>query len=256
MAAQCRAGLGFAVDNVQHARRQAQGIGDLAVGLLDQRGDFRGLEHHGAACRQGRGELPGAGHQREVPRHDQADHTHRLQPGAGGEARCGQRHFAIPFRQLLGQVGVISEGGYGIVQVDFGLMARLAVVAHLQADQCFTALPKLLGKTAQVRRTLVGADLLPDGQGVARRRHGLVDLGNAGGHQFGKRLAQCRVIDADAVAALAFDPAAGDVVGSGHGRYPVRPFRQVSAPACARCFCNAPSAGRWGHTRQQVQGTG
>ena len=84
--AQRNAGLGFSANDVQHAGRQAQGIGNFAVGLLDQRGNLRRLEHHRATRREGRGELPGAGHQREIPRHDQADNPHRLQPCVGGKA--------------------------------------------------------------------------------------------------------------------------------------------------------------------------
>ncbi|MNM74025.1 hypothetical protein D3C81_857740 [compost metagenome] len=159
--AQRRAGFGLAVDDVQHTGGQPEGIGDLAVSLLDQRGDLRGFEHHGAACGQGGRELPGAGHQREVPRHDQADYADGLQASTGGKAGCGQGHVAVLFRQLFSQLGVVAERGNRVVQVDFGFVAGLAVVAHLQGDQRFTALPELLCKTAQVRCTLAGAGLFP-----------------------------------------------------------------------------------------------
>ncbi len=64
---QRRAGLAVTGHQVEHAGRQAHMPGDLREQQCRERRELRGLQHDGAAGRQGRGDLPGEHQQREVP---------------------------------------------------------------------------------------------------------------------------------------------------------------------------------------------
>lgn len=177
--------------DIQHPGRQAQRFCDLGVDLFYQRRDLRRLEHHGAAGGQGRGNLPGAGHQGEVPGHDQAHHAQGLDPAMGLEAGSRQRHFAVRGGvQLLGQPGVVGEGGDGIVQVDTGFVPRLAVIAHLQLDQRAAASFEFVGEALQIVPALAAAEAAPRTEGLARGSDGEVDLLRAGALETGNDLAQ------------------------------------------------------------------
>ncbi|MCY1390305.1 hypothetical protein D9M71_51220 [compost metagenome] len=218
MVAQGRACRGLAADDIQDARWQAQGVGDMAVYLLDQWGHFRWLEHHGAAGGQRRCQFPGAGHQGEVPWHDQANHAQRLHAHVGIEARYGQRHVAVLLsRQLFGQARVIVEGGDGIVDVQGRFVTGLAVVLHLQCDQAFTTLLDLLGEAAQIGSTFRCSRVAPGRQGLARRSDGLIDLFDTRAAQFGKGQALGWIINGDLFGTVAVHPMPVDVMRRVHG---------------------------------------
>ncbi|MNF71180.1 hypothetical protein D3C84_531260 [compost metagenome] len=221
MVAQRCADFGFTADDVQHARGQAQRVGYVAVGLLDQRRDLRRLEHHRATGGQCRCELPGTGDQREVPRHDQAHHTHRLKARVGIETRYGQRHITVlPGIESFSQACVIVKRSNGIVDVHHRFMAGFTVVLHLQRDQCFAARFDLFGKTIQISCALRATEVAPAGECLARGGNGLIDLQGTGCGELGKGLAQGRVKDGDAVDAFTGYPATVDVMRGGHGRTP------------------------------------
>ncbi|MNF64050.1 hypothetical protein D3C84_457730 [compost metagenome] len=119
-------------DQVEHALGQAALGDDRRQFQLCQRGDFRRLEHHAATRRQGRGEFPGGGDHREVPRHDQPHHTARLAAHAGGEVVARQLDRAVqPGIQCFGEAGVIVEGGDHVIDVDPRFELWLAVVDRL-----------------------------------------------------------------------------------------------------------------------------
>ena len=127
--------------------------------LGGQRGQVRGLEHHGAAGGDGRGDLAGGHGQREVPRRDQQARAHRLlghqQPGL---AVRGDRVAAERADGLLGEpaqeLGAVGDLAAGLGQ-------RLA---HLQGHQQREVLGPLgdqLEGPAQDLAAFPGRDLRP-----------------------------------------------------------------------------------------------
>ena len=81
--------LAVAGDDVDHARREARFLHQLAEPQRRQRRLLGRLEHDRAAGRQRRAELPRRHQQREVPRDDLADHADRLAQRVGEERRPG-----------------------------------------------------------------------------------------------------------------------------------------------------------------------
>ncbi|MCY1518122.1 hypothetical protein D9M68_528300 [compost metagenome] len=156
---------------------------------LGQRGHFGGLEHHGAAGGQGRGQFPGGGHHGEVPRHDQPHHTDGLTAQAGGEVLAGQLHRAVLLGvQALGEARVVLEGADHVVDIDGRLEQRLAVVQRLQLDQGFTTLAHTIGDAAQQRATFGAAAACPGREGAAGGLHGLLDAGGIAAADTGQAL--------------------------------------------------------------------
>ena len=91
-------------DDVEHARRQADVLGDLGeeVGVAGRLG--RGLEHDGAPGDQRRGDLVGDEADRRVPRDDRADDADRLADQQAELATHGR------LRPLLEGIGVGQAG--------------------------------------------------------------------------------------------------------------------------------------------------
>ena len=79
---------GVAVDQVEHAGRHARFVQDLGHQDGVQRRDLRGLEHHGAARRQGRCHLAHDLVDGPIPGRDHAHHAHGLMHDAGGAAHA------------------------------------------------------------------------------------------------------------------------------------------------------------------------
>ena len=75
--------LAEAGDDVDHAGGDAGLEDQLAEAQRRERRLLGGLEHDGAARRQGRRQLPGRHHQRKVPGDDLADDTDGLPQGVG-----------------------------------------------------------------------------------------------------------------------------------------------------------------------------
>ena len=76
-----------------------------------QRRVLRGLDHHRAACRQGRAELPGADHQGRIPRHDQHGNADGFAHGVvEGRAPHEAGRGDLPAFQLVGPPGEIAQG--------------------------------------------------------------------------------------------------------------------------------------------------
>ncbi len=70
--------LAAAVDEVDHAGRQAEGVELLEGDLLGERHLLGGLEHERVAAGDGEGQKPERDHGREVERHDRGAHADRL----------------------------------------------------------------------------------------------------------------------------------------------------------------------------------
>ena len=99
-------GLAHAVHHVQHARRQPGIEGDLGEQVRRQRAPFGRLVDHRAAGGQRRGDLPGAQHERGVPR---SDHPHRPDGVAGGVVDVVRRRQRQPIGCTGGPVGEEPE---------------------------------------------------------------------------------------------------------------------------------------------------
>ena len=113
MSGQRRAGLiAVAGDQVDHPGRQPRLHHQLAEADGGQRGVLGRLQHHGAACSQGRRQLHGGQHQGRVPGHDGGDHPHRLSQGPG-------------LHLLAGRL-VVDRGVYGAPLDGQGLTGEIA----------------------------------------------------------------------------------------------------------------------------------
>jgi hypothetical protein len=106
--------------DVDDALRHAGALADLGEEDGGQRGEFGRLQHHRAAGRQRRRDLPGQHQQREIPRYDLADDADRLVAGK----------LAV---QRLRPAGVVEEMADRQRHVDVAALAdRLAVVDRFQ----------------------------------------------------------------------------------------------------------------------------
>ncbi len=160
-----------AIDQIEYPRRQTRVMHQLCEQQGAQGRQFAGLEHHGAAGRDGRGDLGGDLIQRPVPRRDQPAHTDglafdrraafdgveavsRQQVTCDTHVFCGQRHLHGPRR---------TDG-----------------CAHLQRDrlrQLFLALENQLVDPADDLGAGVWRGAGPAGKGCPRCRNCTVDIG-------------------------------------------------------------------------------
>ena len=82
--------------DIHHAVGNAGFLNQFAQAQRGERRLLGGLQHHGAAGRQRRAELPGGHQQREIPGNDLADHADRL------AQRVGQK-----LRRLAAEIGIV-----------------------------------------------------------------------------------------------------------------------------------------------------
>ena len=146
-------------DDVQHTGGQAGFQHDGGEQLGGQRGQVRGLEHHGAAGGDGGGDLAGGHGQREVPRGDQQARAHRLlrhqQPG------LAVRGHRVAAERADGFLGEPAQELRTVGDLAAGLGQRLA---HLQGHQQREVLGPLgdqLEGPAQDLAALTRRDLRP-----------------------------------------------------------------------------------------------
>ncbi len=171
------AGAAVALDDVDHPGRQAGVAADPGEGGRGERGEFRRLQDHRVAHRQGRRDLPGQHEEREVPRDDLPGDAHRHVPG----------ELAL---HELRPAGVVVEVAGDQRHVEVARLAdRLAVVHRLQDGEQARVLLHVAGERVEVPRAAVAAERPPSRLRGARRRHRGVHLcGAALGHA-GERLA-------------------------------------------------------------------
>ncbi|MNE08728.1 hypothetical protein D3C80_1013860 [compost metagenome] len=179
-------------DQVEHPIRQPRFGDDRRQFQLGQRGDFRRLEHHAAACRQCRRQLPGGGDHGEVPRHDQTDHTARFTPYPGDKIFAGQGHRAVT-PEVVRQLRVIAKGRDDIIDIDVGFNQRLAVVAGLQLYQALAARLDTLGNSPQDGRAGRPAGCRPFDKCRSGRQRCPLDRRSVATGNFGQYLLVARV---------------------------------------------------------------
>jgi hypothetical protein len=153
-------GLGHQLGQAQHAQRRF----------------LRGLEHHRVAGGQRRGQLPRRHQQREIPRHDRADHAQWF---AGDQAQlvlAGGRDLAVDLVQRLGRP---REAADRRGQVD---VARIVDrLAHVQGFQQGQLVGVLLDQRHQLLQGLLALDRPGPGpvaglEAAPRRAHRAVDV--------------------------------------------------------------------------------
>ena len=157
-------------DDVEHALRQTGLERDPLELERRQRGQLGRLEDDGVAGRERRRDLPGGDHQREVPRHDQADDPERLAEGhvdaAGDRDRLAE--------QALGRPGVVAEALDDHPDLAARVADRLAGVARLERGELLAPRASIASAS---RRRIVGA---VGGRDRAPRREGRFRGGNRG----------------------------------------------------------------------------
>ena len=166
-------------DDVEHAVRDAR-LGDQ-LGELE-RGDRRvvaRLDDHGAAGREGRGELPREQQQRRVPGHDRGDHADRDALREGDEVRLVGRDALA--RELVRPAGEVAEPGREREHLPAELPQQLARVARLQLRQPVGVALDQVGEPVHQPRALEASGRAPLAlEGGAGRGDGAVDVRLAG----------------------------------------------------------------------------
>jgi hypothetical protein len=212
VAGQRRAGgAAEASDNVDHAFGEAGFQRQLTQPNGGERRLLGGLEHDGAAGGQRGPELAAGHRQREVPRHDLAGHAdglaqHVAQPFAGGGDLVG---FALQLGRPAGLIAQLADRA-----ADIHHAAELDRAAHVQRlDQRELVAIRFdqVGELVDEAGTLIGLHLGPRTlESGARGGNGGIDVGLTGAGDVGQRLACCRVIGGEGLAALRLSPLAAD----------------------------------------------
>ena len=139
-------------DDVQHAGRQADLLGDLGEHVALARCLGRRLEHDRAAGEQRGADLVADERDRRVPRDDRADHADRL-PHEQPELAAGRRRALLLERERVGQRGVRRERARADPP---GVLRRLVEDARLARPQLAEHVAALLEPGAE-RAEVVGA---------------------------------------------------------------------------------------------------
>ncbi|MNZ90909.1 hypothetical protein D3C78_1098800 [compost metagenome] len=186
--------------HVQHAFRDAGFDSQFSDADGGQRGFFGRLEDHRVTGGQRRTEFPARHHQREVPRHDGAHHTHRL---TGHKAQLIVRsgcHFVV---DLVDGFAAPAQGLRRAGNVDVqGIADRLAHVQGFKQGQLFGVLFEQAGKTDHGGLAFGRRQTRPD-TGIERGAsvfHGALGIG---GVTTGNLAEQTAIDRADALECLA-----------------------------------------------------
>ncbi len=202
------ADVAVADDHVDHALGQARLMQDGDQGLGRGRGRAGGLDDHGVAEGDGRGDLPGRDGDGEVPRRDQAEHADRLAIGLDFHAGPGRGQVLAVQAQGLAGEELQDAGGAGRLADAFG--QGLALFARQQAADDFAPLHQQGPGAIQHIRTDFGRGVGPGTEGGAGGHDRLIDLGGAALGRAGDHIADVRRVQALARARsgdlLAADP--------------------------------------------------
>ena len=114
-----------------------------------ERGETRGLEHHGVSGGERGTQLPGRDHHREVPRNDQPDHAEWL---AQREIQSGLGNLDRFAEELVRRTGVVPQGVGDVVRLPPRVADRLPDIPGLQHRQFLGVGPHQVGKPKAERR--------------------------------------------------------------------------------------------------------
>jgi hypothetical protein len=154
MAHQRPAGLGGAVDDVEHARRQPCLAVDLGEPERGERRQLRGLEHHGVAAGERRRGLPAGDLQGIIPGADAGADAERLAPGVAEGVAAEVDVLAVQSGGLAREV--LDAVGAGIDVDHHRLGDRLAGILDLEPGELVAARAQEVGGASEdppARRT-------------------------------------------------------------------------------------------------------
>ena len=159
-----------------------------------QRRQLGGFEHHRVAGGQRRAEFPGRDRQREVPWHDQTDHSEGLAKGHVDAAGDGNR---VP-QQPLGRARVVTEGFGHHADLPARVADRLAHVARLEQGQLLEAILDLIGEPREQPSPIARCNGPPGRERRARSGHRGIGLRHPGLWQLGEHVLGRRLDHRDA----------------------------------------------------------
>ena len=193
------------VDEVEHAGGNACGVEDLGHDGGGERCHLGGLEHHGAAGGQRRGDLAHDLVERPVPRRDEAADADRLLDDAVSAAVLAE-----------GEAGQLGGGGHQVAEADRHLrgVGEADGGAHLLGDRGgeVTHAVLILGDDpVDDLEALLDGGLTPGLEGASGGFHCGVDIGSASDRDLPGGLLRGRVDHVDDVELGGFHPLAVDV---------------------------------------------
>ncbi|MCY1352244.1 hypothetical protein D9M69_385320 [compost metagenome] len=188
-------GVSVTRHHVDHAIGEAHFLHQFGDAQGGQRGDLRRLDHHRVAGGQGRAHLPTGEHQREVPRHDLADHADGLALHVIEETGFHRDHRAF---DLVGHAAEVAEAGSGARHVQAaGVANRVAGVQGFQLGQLFEVFLDLVRQLQQQAPTLGARQCGPGRECPLGGGHRQVDVLGFGGSDMGNQRAVVRRQDFD-----------------------------------------------------------
>ena len=195
-------------DDIEHTRREAHLERQLGDPQRRQRCQLRGLHHHRVACGQRRTELPAGEHQREVPRHDLANHADRLALDVVQEARIHRQNIAL---QLVGHAAEVAEAEHRARHVQTArIHDRVTGVQRFERDEFLSPGFDRVRQLEHERAPVVRCHFRPRREGRLGRSNGAVDV-FFGGLGDGRDLGGVEGIEhVDGLALDPVDPLAAD----------------------------------------------
>ena len=150
--------LAHAVDDVDHAGREARFPGQLGDPKGRQRRLLGGLHHDRVAAGQGRAPLPGEHQQREVPGDDLADDADRLAQRVRKEVAANRDGPAF---DLVGPARIVAQGVGDAAHVALRVGDRLAAVERLERGQLVGVLLDQVGQLEEQPAAIGGVHRAP-----------------------------------------------------------------------------------------------
>ncbi len=141
---------------IEHARGRARTLQDVRDRPGARRYQVSGLEHHGVAIGERRGDLPGGNRQREIPGRDQADDAERLAVDVDLDARPHRGYPLAGKAQRLAREEL--EDLTGATRLGDAVGAGLAFLAREEFAELLLAPEDLVaGRVQKIEALLRGA---------------------------------------------------------------------------------------------------
>ena len=171
-----------AVNDIEHAGRQARLRRELAKARDGQRRELAHLQHRRVAEGETGRDLPGRGHERHIPRADQRAHPHRMVERV---VEMGRRRIriAVDARAHLGEIVEIVRGARH--ELLACLCNHLAGVARLDVGDFRHVLRDEVAQLHHHGRALGRGQRGPFRKGGLGGGHGGIDLGGGSCRELG-----------------------------------------------------------------------
>ena len=217
---------------VEHAWRQPGALQD--VDERPRRGgrELGRLEDDAVAERERGRNLPGRNREREVPRRDDADDADRLARDLDFDAGPHRVELvAADAHRLAGEVLEDRAGAAGFADP---VGERLSLLARQLPPELFLARQDLGAGAVEDVEPLLRGRQRPFGEGLLRRRDGLLDVGGCPARELADDVADVRGVDIRSAVGR-IDGLAVDEVRErgGHGRYHFSPRDELASRSAA-----------------------